>query len=83
MSFRIEAVVTVALATNVLCADDPRPDILVNDFEAADYGDWSVEGDAFGPGPARGTLPGQMPVSGYEGERLVNTFFRETARPAR
>jgi len=54
------------------CADD---DILVNDFEAADYGDWKVEGEAFGTGPAKGTLGGQMHVSGFEGKGLVNTFL--------
>ena len=31
-------------------------------------------GTAFGEGPAKGTLPRQMPVSGYVGERLVNSF---------
>jgi len=50
-------------------------DILINDFEAPDYGDWTVEGKAFGTGPAKGTLAGQMHVSGFEGERLVNTFL--------
>lgn len=50
-------------------------DILVADFEAADYGDWTVEGEAFGTAPAKGTLPGQMHVSGFEGERLVNSFL--------
>jgi len=53
-------------------ADD---DILINDFEAADYGDWKVEGEAFGTGPAKGTLGGQMHVSGFEGKGLVNTFL--------
>jgi fructan beta-fructosidase len=52
------------------------PDILVADFEGKDYGGWKVEGEAFGPGPARGTLPGQMTVSGYMGHGLVNTFFK-------
>jgi len=50
-------------------------DILINDFEAANYGDWKVEGEAFGTGPAKGTLGGQMPVSGFEGKGLVNTFL--------
>ena len=50
-------------------------DILVEDFEGKDYGDWKVEGEAFGPGPAKGTLPNQMEVSGFKGERLVNTFY--------
>ena len=39
-------------------------DILVADFENETYGNWKVEGKAFGPGPAMGTLSGQMPVSG-------------------
>jgi len=70
----------VFLAATVLAAAlSPRAisagDILINDFEAADYGTWKVEGTAFGPGPAKGTLPGQMEVSGYKGERLVNSFY--------
>ncbi len=51
-------------------------DILVADFESEDYGDWKAEGEAFGPGPAAGTLPGQMHVSGFKGKRLVNTFYK-------
>ena len=50
-------------------------DILINDFEAADYGEWTVEGEAFGKGPAKGKLGGQMDVSGFEGKGLVNTFL--------
>ena len=50
-------------------------DLLIADFEGKDYGDWKVTGTAFGPGPARGTLPNQMPVSGYLGQGLVNSFF--------
>jgi fructan beta-fructosidase len=49
-------------------------DILIADFESKTYGDWTVTGESFGEGPARGTLPGQMEVSGYEGRRLVNSF---------
>jgi len=56
--------------------DAPREDILIADFESASYGDWRVEGEAFGAGPAEGTLPGQMPVGGYMGKRLVNSYHR-------
>jgi sucrose-6-phosphate hydrolase SacC (GH32 family) len=49
-------------------------DVLIADFESNDYGDWKVTGEAFGPGPARGTLPGQMHVDGFKGKRLVNSF---------
>ncbi|NLX54264.1 MAG: 2,6-beta-D-fructofuranosidase [Planctomycetaceae bacterium] len=59
---------------NVLVADEP--DIVIADFEGADYGDWTTTGTAFGPGPARGTLPNQMDVSGYEGQGLVNSYFK-------
>ena len=53
-----------------------RPDRVIADFEAPTYGDWVVTGEAFGPGPAKGALAGQMSVGGYEGERLVNSFFK-------
>lgn len=60
------------------CAATARAadEIVIADFEGKDYGDWKVTGEAFGPGPARGTLPGQMHVSGYEGKGLVNSFYR-------
>ena len=68
---------TVACAILLLWAPaKAAPDILIADFEGKDYGAWRVTGEAFGPGPARGTLAGQMPVSGYEGKGLVNTFFK-------
>ncbi|MFH1268174.1 MAG: glycoside hydrolase family 32 protein [Planctomycetota bacterium] len=52
-----------------------QPDILIADFEGDDYGDWQATGEAFGPGPARGTLPKQMEVSGFEGRGLVNSYY--------
>src|SRR6185369_2402349 len=52
-----------------------RPDILIADFEGKDYGAWTVAGEAFGPGPARGALPDQMPVSGFQGKGLVNSYL--------
>jgi sucrose-6-phosphate hydrolase SacC (GH32 family) len=44
------------------------------DFEGANYGEWATEGSAFGKGPAKGTLPGQMHVEGFKGKGLVNSF---------
>jgi len=49
-------------------------DIIFADFEGADYGSWKVEGSAFGQGPAKSTLPNQMPVTGFRGEGFVNSF---------
>ncbi len=61
----------------VLCAAlraaDPD-EIVIADFETDGYGQWQATGEAFGPGPARGTLAGQMEVSGFQGQRLVNSF---------
>ncbi len=62
---------TLCLSSFAFAADD----ILIADFEGQTYDQWQVTGQAFGPGPARGTLPSQMEVSGYLGKGLVNTFF--------
>ncbi len=68
------ALFTLLLVASPLAAAD-RADILVADFEGDTYGDgWKATGTAFGTGPAKGTLPGQMPVSGYLGKGLVNSF---------
>lgn len=53
----------------------PRSEISFETFEKG-YGDWKVEGEAFGTEPAKGTLSGQQNVRGFSGERLVNTFFK-------
>ena len=53
----------------------PRPKIVLDDFEGKDYGDWKATGEAFGKGPAHGTLASQQQVSGFLGEGLVNTFL--------
>jgi hypothetical protein len=59
------------LCTAALHAAEP---IIIADFESDTYGAWKVEGDAFGKGPAQGTLPGQMKVSGFLGKGLANSF---------
>ncbi|AGA28800.1 GH32 C-terminal domain-containing protein [Singulisphaera acidiphila] len=63
----------LAFAGSVAIAQD-RDDLVIADFEGETYGSWTTTGTAFGPGPARGTLPGQMDVSGFQGSRLVNSF---------
>ncbi|MFO0790959.1 MAG: GH116 family glycosyl hydrolase [Pirellulales bacterium] len=54
--------------------DAVREPIVFADFEADGYGDWIAEGEAFGTSPVKGTLPGQQSVSGYRGEKFVNSF---------
>jgi fructan beta-fructosidase len=58
-----------------VAAPTDRPDLLIADFEGTNYGAWQVTGEAFGPGPARGTLPNQMRVDGFLGRGLVNSYF--------
>ncbi|MCW5940862.1 MAG: hypothetical protein KIS66_01435 [Fimbriimonadaceae bacterium] len=55
--------------------NDVRPPRVIADFEGADYGEWRVEGEAFGRGPAKGALPNQQVVSGFRGKALVNSFL--------
>lgn len=62
-------------AANVHSQDD---DLLIADFEGTNYAaGWTTTGNAFGTGPARGTLPRQMQVTGYLGESLVNSFLKQ------
>ncbi len=72
----MNSILAVALLALAACRLYGAEDILVADFEGADYGRWKASGEAFGPGPAQGTLPGQMAVSGFKGKGLVNTFFK-------
>ncbi len=68
------AFLTVALALTTAAAGRAADDLLIADFEGPDYGAWKATGEAFGSGPARGALAGQMQVEGFLGKGLVNTF---------
>ncbi len=51
----------------------PRAAIVFADFEGGAYGDWSVEGEAFGTAPAGGPRTIQK-LSGFLGKGLVNSW---------
>lgn len=74
------AALLLGLLPAMLLAAEP---IVLADFEGDTYGDWQVAGDAFGAGPSHGALPGQMPVSGYLGQGLVNSFHGGDAATGR
>ncbi|WP_308314580.1 hypothetical protein [Streptomyces gilvus] len=64
--------------------DEPTPaGETLADFEGGTYsspiGDWTATGDAFGTGPAQGTLPDQQQVSGFLGHGLVNSYLNGDA----
>lgn len=48
--------------------------IIIEDFESDSFGEWTVEGEAFGEGPAAGTVWGQQEITGFEGNRFANSF---------
>jgi fructan beta-fructosidase len=48
--------------------------VTIADFEGDSYAGWKIEGDAFGQKPAKGTLPNQMNVTGFQGKGLVNSY---------
>ncbi len=54
---------------------EPRRVTVFGDFEDGTYGDWTVEGEAFGDGPSTGTLPEQQKLAGWEGKYLINTYL--------
>ncbi|KAL4916410.1 glycosyl hydrolase [Aspergillus aurantiobrunneus] len=57
----------------------PEGSVVFEDFEGdlslAARG-WTVTGGFTGASPAKGTLPGQNPVTGYLGTQLLNTFLQ-------
>lgn len=74
------AVVAVVAVLLLVCVSGAgvvaaAEDLVLADFEGETYGEWQVTGAAFGSGPARGALPGQMSVEGFAGGGLVNSFF--------
>ncbi|MBE3069159.1 MAG: hypothetical protein IMZ66_02875 [Planctomycetes bacterium] len=65
-----------AKARRAQSVPDEGPEIVLADFEGPDYGHWKATGEAFGAGPARGTLPRQMEVTGFQGNGLVNSYLQ-------
>lgn len=58
----------------VLLYSCAKRDVVLFDFENKGYQGWMLQGEAFGEVPATGPLEGQLPVAGFAGERLVNSF---------
>ncbi len=51
----------------------PEGEVLF-DFESGSARDWLMGGTAFGYAPARGALPGQQQVTGFEGQGYSSSF---------
>ncbi|MEN9674120.1 MAG: Levanase precursor, partial [Verrucomicrobiota bacterium] len=72
----VARLILLAVSLVTAAALNAAEDLVIADFEGPDYGPWTATGEAFGTGPARGTLPGQMAVDGFQGQGLVNSFHR-------
>ena len=49
--------------------------MVFEDFEREDWGQWTVEGEAFGKGPTEGaSRSNQKKLSGYKGRRRANSY---------
>ncbi len=59
-----------------------RQPILFADFEGQNYGDWTVEGKAFGAKPASGTLPNQQAVTAFRARDSSTLSSTVTPLPA-
>lgn len=70
-SILLTLVAWLGASTPFSISAEPR---VIADFEGTDYGPWKTTGTAFGVGPARGPLPGQMHVDGFTGQGLVNSY---------
>lgn len=76
---RIAVFLAINACAAALTASQERPDLLVADFEGADYGRWQATGEAFGPGSAQGTLPNQLAVGGFLGRGLASSYHEGDA----
>lgn len=70
MKISLSALVVFAFAAPAFAATDT----VFESFDGPNYGKWTVEGEAFGSGPATGTLPNQMPVAGFEGKGYASSY---------
>ena len=62
-------ILTCILTLLIVGSQSHGQEIVVADFESDSYGEWKVEGDAFGTGPTAGH---KLQVTGYRGGRIVN-----------
>ncbi len=54
--------------------ESPRPNVVIDDFQRAEYSPWKVTGTAFGTGPVlRSSVPSYMGDLGGVGDRIVNS----------
>ncbi len=71
---RLKNYLTAAVALLMLIRCTSHSETVIADFESHPFQEWTTEGEAFGNGPTQGALPGQVPISGFLGNALANSF---------
>ena len=66
--FRHATVIAMLLLLDATLAT-AQDDIVIADFEKTTYGQWQVEGEAFGKGPAKRDVAGSNERHGLQGRR--------------
>lgn len=56
------------------CSQSNSKSIVIADFEGDTYGDWKVEGEAFGQGPSKKASLSQQPITGYKDSGFANSY---------
>jgi serine/threonine protein kinase/formylglycine-generating enzyme required for sulfatase activity len=76
MGFRVVACIPWSVERNAETVPQAsnRSDVVLADFEGSDFGDWKVDGTAFGDGPARGSVLNQQTVTGFYGKGCANSY---------
>jgi hypothetical protein len=59
----------------------PQPTIIFADFEGETFSPWKVEGEAFGPGPIAGAPNPEQVLTGFQGNRLANSWALKSDKP--
>ncbi len=65
--------ILLGLLTHPVSGAESRSRVLLAEFEGSDFGDWNVEGSAFGTRPAAGPVGQQPDVHGNRGKGFANS----------
>ena len=56
-------------------------DIIISDFGSGSYGNWKIEGTAFGTKPADAKSATQAGINGFSGKYLVHSYAGKNTKP--
>jgi fructan beta-fructosidase len=69
-AYKLLAITMLMVVLTTAC-NQQRSDLVIAEFEDVNYGDWKVEGEAFGSGPSDGIIDEKIEFEGFEGKSLA------------